>query len=791
MEMKKFRKVLIICIMTLLVGTFFTPLISSSMDVGTEPLIITVNQYENDIEINYNINEFIEVPVMIDGVQYSIILIGEESNLLIAGKPDIPNICRSVAIHDNAKMKIEVISTTYEEYENVLIAPSKGNLLRSVNPDDVPFEFGDVYNEDAWFPEEIASLREPYILRDYRGQVVEIYPIQYNPVQKIMRFYTDITVEVVPEGEGSINCIYRDELPTKVDYDFKTIYKRHFINFGKSDRYDPVGEQGNLLIISYDGFTDEMQPFVEWKLMKGIPTEMEKVSEIGDANAIKTYIEDYYNDYGLTFVLLVGDVAQVPTLYVSGSLASDPSFTYIVGGDHYPDLFVGRFSAQNSDQVNTQVERSIEYEKIPYLGAEWYHKGTGVASNQGPGDDGEYDDQHMDVIRDKLMNYLYTEVDQIYDPYATSSMVSDGLNDGRSVVNYCGHGSPTGWGSSGFNTGDINSLVNDNMLPYVTCVACNNGQFDDYDECFCEAWLRATNNGEPTGAIAATGSSKSMSWSPPMDAQDEFIDLIVETYPDNIKHTIGGIHYNGVMHMNDEYGSSGYSETDTWHVFGDPSLQIRTDTPADMAVTRDEEIEEEATSFEVIVSGVEGALCALSRNGELWGYAYTDGSGYALIELKEPVMGEEPMDLVITAYNKIPYIVELPVYLNDPPEIPNKPEGPTTGQPFQELVFTTSSTDPDGDNIYYQWAWGDGHYEWDENPYNSGETVSASHKWSKPATYSIRVKAKDTDGAESDWSEEVHINIRKGKAVYNPMFIRILEELMNHFPILKQILLKL
>ncbi len=68
------------------------------------------------------------------------------------------------------------------------------------------------------------------------------------------------------------------------------------------------------------------------------------------------------------------------------------------------------------------------------------------------------------------------------------------------------------------------------MLPYVISVACNNGQFDDYNECFCEAWQRATHNGNPTGAIAITGSSISMSWDPPMDAQDEMNDLFTEQY---------------------------------------------------------------------------------------------------------------------------------------------------------------------------------------------------------------------------------------------------------------------
>ena len=88
----------------------------------------------------------------------------------------------------------------------------------------------------------------------------------------------------------------------------------HFINF-KPAKYNPVSEQGNMLIITYDTFYNAMIPFVQWKNLKGIPTEMVNVSTIGNANAIKTYIANYYNTKGLTFVLLVGDAAQVPTIY--------------------------------------------------------------------------------------------------------------------------------------------------------------------------------------------------------------------------------------------------------------------------------------------------------------------------------------------------------------------------------------------------------------------------------------------------------------------------------------------
>jgi len=751
---------LVFLVAIILVGVSAMPSMSGTDAVTeeSENIGITVQNDEDVITINYQISEFTSEEVTIDGNSYLRVTLDDESNIMLKGKPELPNICRSIIIPDDLKMEVIVTQSQYQEYEGIQIISSKGHLPRTVNPEDVPYEFDGIYNENKWFPEKIAELREPYILRDFRGQVVEINPFQYNPVEEKLRFYTEITIEVYSNGPDTVNCIIRDELPSKIDFDFKQIYERHFINwYTNTNRYDPAGERGNMLVITYDSFWDSMIPFVQWKNMRGVPTEMVKVSTIGNANAIKTYIEDYYDDYGLTFVLLVGDAAQVPTLYTSPYTyaASDPSYSYIVGNDNYQDLFVGRFSAQNTGQLETQVERSIEYEKFPQSGADWYHKGTGIASNQGPGDDGEYDDEHMDFIRDDLLAYTYTLVDQIYDPSATSAMVATALNDGRSTVNYCGHGSPTSWGSSGFSNSNVNALTNDNMLPFISSVACNNGEFDNYDACFAEAWLRATNNGEPTGAIGVFASSKSQDWDPPMDAQDEIIDILIESYEDHKRITYGALCFEGTMHMMDEYGSSCYGETDAWTVFGDPSLQVRTDTPSEMTVTHNSKIPIGATTFEVEVEGIENALCAISHDYELLGYGYTDDTGLAVINFNEPwPLFESVPVLLVTAYNKIPYnnLFYPPL---DPPTI----DGPTAGKPEKEYEYTAVTTDPEGNQIFYLFDWGDGtSTEW-LGPYNSGEPVVASHVWSEVGHYDVKAGAKDVEEVGSKWSESYPMQI--------------------------------
>jgi len=781
------KKYMILMVVTLLLVINIMPVVTSTVfsksdqitDISTYNIEIAVQKNEDRLTLQYEINHYTMNELIIENKQFYEINIDDESNFIISGKPDLPNICRSIIIPDTAKMKVRVLSSSYEEIQGLKIAPSKGIIKRSINPDDVAYEFDEIYQKNAFFPEKIAELQTPYILRDFRGQVVQINPFQYNPVEETLRCYTDITVEIYPSGSDTVNILTRTQPLDSIDIDFKQIYNRHFINFGIIE-YPPIVEQGNMLIIVYDDFWDSMLPFVNWKNTKGIPTEMVKVSEIGNANAIKLYIEQYYADNGLTFVLLVGDADEVPTLYTSPYTygASDPSYSYIVGSDNYQDLFIGRFSAESPEDVDTQVERSIEYERDPQIGGEWYHKGTGIASNQGPGDDEEYDDEHMDFIRDDLLVYTYTEVDQIYDPYATSTMVSNALNEGRSIVNYCGHGSITSWGSSGFSNSDINALTNDNMLPFICCVACNNGEFDGYTTCFAETWLRATNNGnnEPTGAIGVFASTQSQSWDPPMDAEDEIVDILIETYADNIRRSYGALCFEGTMHMMDEYGSSCYDETDAWTVFGDPSLQVRTDTPTTYTVNHDLSVSQGSTTFEVEVEGVKNALCAVSQDFILLGCGYTDETGNAVVEFFEPFDCEGVVDLVVTAYNMIPYMTILNT--NAAPEKPGRPDGPGQGKPGSVYLFTTVTTDVDGDQIFYNFSWGDDTYSGWVGPFESGETGTASHSWDEKGDYEIKVKAKDVFGDESDWSEPFSISMPRDRT----FFFTLLEILEQFFP---------
>ncbi len=637
------------------------------VELGTTTDDLRVNVEEaNDYRtvVRFDIGAFTKEAVEIGGETYFKIYFSKEAVFLNKGEPELPHICRSIIIPDDARMKINVLSTEYADFPATPIAPSKGNIYRNVNPDDVPYSFSSVYNLDEWYPVELASIREPYILRDFRGTVIELNAFRYNPVSKTLRVYTSVTVEVVEDGPDEINVLDRTEPFNRVTPDFELIYKERFINYNTGTLlYTPIIEEGSMLIITYDSFHDEMLSFVEWKMQKGIPTTIVDVSTIGNnSGLIAGFVQDFYDTTDLVWVLLVGDAAQVATPYASGG-SSDPSYAKVAGSDNYPDIFVGRFSAENVSHVQTQVERTVNYEKYPQS-ADWYHQGTGIASDLGPGHHGEYDNEHMDYIRDDLLDYNYTLVDQIYDPNANSSMVTNALNDGRSIVNYCGHGGVTSWITSNYTNLHVNGLVNDNMLPFIISVACYNGQFDGYT-CFAEAWLRATNNGIPAGAIAVYMSSIGQTWSPPMYAQDEAVDLLVA----DSKTTFGGICFNGSCYMIDEQGADGVEMSDTWHIFGDPSAQLFTDTPFEMTVNHDDALIFTLTEVNVEVEGVEGALCALYNDGILYGSAYSGSDGIAVITVIEQLPIGETVTLTVTSQNKVPYMFDIQIITPEGPYV--------------------------------------------------------------------------------------------------------------------------
>jgi hypothetical protein len=123
---------------------------------------------------------------------------------------------------------------------------------------------------------------------------------------------------------------------------------------------------------------------------------------------------------------------------------------------------------------------------------------------------------------------------------------------------------------------------------------------------------------------------------------------------------------------------------------------------------------------------------------------------------------------------------------NEPPSIPDI-SGSAHGKVGVTYTYSSSTIDPDGDQVYYNWSWGDGTYSGWLGPYDSVANASAKHTWDKKGTYQIKVKAKDVYGAETDWSDPLSVTMPRTISI-NSLFMKFLERFPNMFPILGHLL---
>ncbi|WP_346920900.1 C25 family cysteine peptidase [Clostridium sp. UBA7339] len=546
---------------------------------STEDVSVTVLESDSHhTVVKFDINNFSKDLVNINNKSYYNINCEGTSLPLEEGAPELPRICRNIVIPNDADVKLNVISSEYKDYKNIPIAPSKGSITRDKNPEDIPYKLGKEYKNKNFYPSELVSFSEPFIMRELRGTTITLNAFQYKPKNETLRVYKSVTVEIITDGKSSVNSLTTSR-SNKTTSDFEPAYSNTFINY--SNLKTPThrlmnnpSETGSMLIISYDQFSSAMNSFINWKNSRGINTTLVNMSTVSSSNnptEIKNYIQNYYNQHPeLTYVLLVGDYAHVssPT-YSTG--VSDPTYTKVAGSDDYPDIYVGRFSAESIADVETQVQRSIEFEQNGYNTAAWFKKGVGIASDEGSG---ETDIQQMDSIKSKLLNAGYTQVDSIYDPGASASSVTNSLNQGRGIINYCGHGAENYWVTTGFSNTNIKNLQNPGQLPFIISVSCVSGKFQS-GTCFAETWLRSKNsNGNPIGAIGTLMSTVNQPWIPPMNGQDGIIDLLCN----NSRVSLGGLCYSGETRMLDNGTSSDLLTFNTWTLFGDPSIQILPDS---------------------------------------------------------------------------------------------------------------------------------------------------------------------------------------------------------------------
>lgn len=586
----------------------------------------------------------------VEGAEYLTLDMPGASQIMEKGMPDLPKFTALVAVPFQTKPEIKVLAEEVVTFkmENPVLS-SKGHLTRDVNPETVPFTFEAAYKADAFFPAAKVAADEQFTMRDLEGLRLVLTPVRYNPVSGVLEVTKKMTVQVSHVSRAAVQPIH------ETTADFEYVYGQRFINYTASPMRAKNIVKGKLLIVTLDAFAEAMAPYVNWKKKIGWDVEMVNLSKIGTtADELKAFIQSKYDAEKIGYYLLVGDFPEMPTLY--GKMeraASDPCYMKLAGNDNIPDASIARISAKTVADVENQVAKFVHYEQFPATGAAaaWYKKGMGIASNEG----NPTDIVRCNWLRDAMLGYTFNVVDQIYDPAAPKAKVTEGVNDGRSIINYIGHGSETTWVTSRFANGDIDKLENGRKFPVIWSVACVNGKFTMTTDCFAERWLKVGSKDDPKGAVICFAASTNAPWVPPCDMQSEIIKVQMIQ---GKSITAGGQALAGVLKNMEIWGttdkSQGNQVNEQYILFGDNTLIIRTDVPKAVAVAH--KYDEKQLTLTVTADGqpLEGATVTVNAGREENELFVSDAKGNVTL----PVENRPEGGVTVTVYgqNLVPVV---------------------------------------------------------------------------------------------------------------------------------------
>jgi hypothetical protein len=294
----------------------------------------------------------------------------------------------------------------------------------------------------------------------------------------------------------------------------------------------------DLLIISSENYSKNLQPLIEHKENIGIKTRLSFLNEIYDnmfwngrdkPEKIKYFIKKAVEEWGIKYVLLVGDFRTLPVRYCYnsdiigfnepffiselyyadiydkfGNFSSwDTNNNGIFGEwigntaedydiDLYPDVFIGRLACRNNYEVKVMVDKIIDYESNTY-NQNWFSKIVVVAGDTYPeslnpdwkGNEGE---ENTIKILENMSDFEHIKLWTSDGSLSGTSDVIKAINNGCGFLYFDGHANPYRWSThppndaetwiNGLSVLTMSFLNNKNMMPVCVVGGCHNLQFD-------------------------------------------------------------------------------------------------------------------------------------------------------------------------------------------------------------------------------------------------------------------------------------------------------------------------
>ncbi|MCX6257474.1 MAG: C25 family cysteine peptidase [Bacteroidia bacterium] len=610
------------------------------------------------------------------------------------GMPELPMVSRLIELPYGADADITVNNYDEKDYSlqdygiSEKIFPTQPSISKSEDPSHIVFQYNSAfYAIDQFSPNGVATVKSLGIMRGVSIGRLEIMPFRYNPVTNTLKVINNITL-TVHFRNGDISTT--NQMKEKFYSPFYTNTFKSLINYKPLTTKNLITvAPAKYVIVSDPMFETQLQPFILWKTKKGfnVIAAYTNQPEVGTTStSIKSYLANLYNsasssDPAPSFILLVGDVAQIPAFAgTQGSHFTDLYYAEYTS-DFFPEVFYGRFSASTAEDLQPQIDKTLEYEQYLMPDPSFLNEVVmiaGVDATNGP----LYGNGQINYGTTYYFNSTFgiTSHTHLYPNSGNDvAQIISEVSNGCSFANYTAHGSETGWYNPAFSVSDVATLHNIHKYPLMVGNCCLSNTFD-YPVCFGEALLRAPN----AGAIGYIGASNSSYWD-----EDYWWGVgaraTIVTNPTYSATQLGS--YDCMFHANGEPTSSWFITNgqmvqagdlavtqansslqnyywEIYHLMGDPSLMTYFSVPPAMTANFYSAVPVGTSSL--TVSTEPYAYIAISKDSVLLAAQMTDATGIATLTFS-PFNSIGNVLVVVTKQNRQPVFDTLHVITSDLP----------------------------------------------------------------------------------------------------------------------------
>jgi hypothetical protein len=517
----------------------------------TFPLALHAQQVVTDdfdrLEVHYQTPALAVDTKPLDGTKaITLSLAGYDEGGLV-GSPSLPMRTDIIVVPFCDSIAVEVTHATYDTLQLspftshlspfYPLQPSRSKSDTAMRPATID---ADRYATDALWGMPMARVEVLGIARDRRLARLTFSPVQVNPVSGL--------VVVCRSADIVVRYLGSDAQATQDHFDR---YYSPAFSFGNTlntlvntKDVRSTGVKRMIVVLGRNlGEGGRLADFINWKRRLGFRVDLWHFSDYGSNTALANALKQLYeegDDNGPVpnYVLLVGDHSQLPAFNsrLSNSSVDNDHITDLYyaswTNDNVPDCYLGRFSATDTNTLNTIIAKSMFYESYSFSDDSYLSRAALIAGEDNGWHSDSYDnawryaDPSMDYIAKTYVNaangydsVVYYKNNTEHAPegvtvtgYCSDSETPDALRRfydfGAGWINYSAHGDWDEWTKPRFKVSHANSMNNVNKPSFMIGNCCLTNKFEK-NVCLGEALLRRANN---AGAVAYIGGTNYTYW---------------------------------------------------------------------------------------------------------------------------------------------------------------------------------------------------------------------------------------------------------------------------------------